>query len=495
MRQRLMESFDDIYILDLHGNAKKRERAPDGGKDENVFDIQQGVAIGLFVKRADSGVAPARVRHADLWGLCEAGADGGKYGWLADNDVDSTRWRELAPRAPFYLFVPRDEALAAEYEAGWRLTDIFPVNSVGIVTARDRLAIRWTPEEMRRAAVEFASLPEEEARARYDLGRDVRDWKVAWAQEDIRAHPDADAHVAPVLYRPFDARFIYYTGRTRGFISMPRRGVMRHMRAGPNLALCVGRAGQVVGPDAWDVAFVSRNIVDHNLFRRGGNCLFPLYVYPADGGDCAATGRAANLTPGFAAAAGEALGLDFVTGGAGDLTAAFGPEDIFHYIYAALYSPEYRRRYADFLKSDFPRVPLSRDRELFAALAGLGRRLAALHLMNDDAGAPPAFPRPGSNTVERPRYAEPARGEPGRVWINADQYFEGVPPEAWNFAIGGYRPAQRWLQDRRGRALSFDDIAHYRRLCAALAETPRIMARIDRAIEAHGGWPIARHGA
>ncbi len=491
MRQRLMESFDDIYILDLHGNAKKRERAPDGGKDENVFDIQQGVAIGLFVKRADGSGAPARVRHADLWGLREAGADGGKYGWLADNDVDSTRWRELAPRAPFYLFVPRDEALAAEYEAGWRLTDIFPANSVGILTARDRLAIRWTGEETRRAAAEFASLPEEEARTRYDLGRDVDEWKVAWAQEDIRAHPDAEAHVAPILYRPFDIRYTYYTGRTRGFICRPRRGIMRHMRAGPNLALCVGRAGQVVGPDAWDVAFVSRNMVDHNLFRRGGNCLFPLYVYPADGGDCAATGRAANLTPGFAAAAGEALDLDFVTGDAGDLTATFGPEDIFHYIYAVLYSLEYRRRYADFLKSDFPRVPLSGNRELFAALAGLGRRLAALHLMNDDAGAPPAFPRPGSNTVERPRYAEPACGEPGRVWINADQYFEGVSPEAWNFAVGGYRPAQKWLQDRKGRALSFDDIAHYRRLCAALAETPRVMARIDRAIEAHGGWPIA----
>ena len=194
MRQRPMESFDDIYILDLHENAKKREHAPDGGKDENVFDIQQGVAIGLYVKRADGRSAPVRVRHADLWGLRDMGEDGGKYGWLAGHDVESTRWRESAPRAPLYLFVPRDETLAAEYEAGWRLTDIFPANSVGIVTARDRLAIRWTGEEMQRTAAEFAGFPEEEARIRYDLGRDVHDWKVAWAQEDIRAHRDAPHH-------------------------------------------------------------------------------------------------------------------------------------------------------------------------------------------------------------------------------------------------------------------------------------------------------------
>ncbi len=493
MRQRLMESFDDIYILDLHGNAKKRERAPDGGKDENVFDIQQGVAIGLFVKRADGGGAPARVRHADLWGMREAGADGGKYGWLADNDVDSTRWRELAPRAPFYLFVPRDEALAAEYEAGWRLTDIFPVNSVGIVTARDRLAIRWTPEEMRRAAAEFASLPEEEARTRYDLGRDVDEWKVAWAQEDIHAHPDADAHVAPILYRPFDIRYAYYTGRTRGFMSRPRRAVMGHMRAGPNLALLSCRQQSQAGAE-WALCGVTRSIAEScalsNKTREIGS-LFPLYVYPCGPENALERGREPNLSPEFVEAARAAFEPELFSEGAGDPAAAAGPEDIFHYIYAVLHSPEYRRRYADFLKSDFPRIPLSGKRELFAALAGLGRRLAALHLMNDDAGAPPAFPRPGSDTVERPRYAEPACDEPGRVWINADQYFEGVSPEAWNFAVGSYRPARKWLQDRKGRALSFDDIAHYRRLCAALAETPRIMARIDRAIDAHGGWPIA----
>ena len=487
MRRSLMESFDEIYVLDLHGNAKKRERAPDGGADENVFDIQQGVAIGLFVKRAGSGGGPARALHADLWGAREAGRGGGKYGWLAANDVGTTEWTELAPRAPLYLFAPRDEALRAEYEAGWSLPDIFPVNSVGVVTARDRLAVQWSEDDMRRVAADFASLSEDDARSRYDLGRDTRDWKVSWAQADVRAHPDAPA---PVLYRPFDTRFTWFTGRSRGFVCKPRAAVMRHMVGGANIGLCVGRAGQATGPDEWDVAFVSRTPTDLNLFRRGGNCLFPLYVRSSGEDGCLGDGREPNLAPEFVAAARAALGAPFLPEDGG-LESGFGPEDLLHYIYAVLHSPEYRRRYAGFLKSDFPRVPLAGDRALFAELAGLGRALAALHLMEAEAPEPPAFPAAGSNRVDKVRYAPPDGGAPGRVWINADQFFAGVAPETWAFAIGGYRPAEKWLRDRRRRRLSYDDIAQYRRICAALAETPRVMARIDAAIAAAGGWPLA----
>ena len=178
--------------------------------------------------------------------------------------------------------------------------------------------------------------------------------------------------------------------------------------------------------------------------------------------------------------------------GTGDLTATFGPEDVFHYIYAVLHSPEYRRRYAAFLKSDFPRVPLTSDRTLFAALASLGQRLATLHLMEAQGTDLPTFPRTGGNRVDKVRYAPPSsRTESGCVWINRDQYFEGVESEIWAFAIGGYRPAEKWLKDRKNRVLSFDDVAHYCNICAVLAETPRIMTRIDEAIGVHGGWPIA----
>ena len=488
MRRSLMDAFDEIYLLDLHGNAKKKERAPDGGKDENVFDIQQGVAVSLFVKRKDAGDAPAWVFHADLWGAREAGSDGGKYGWLAANDVETTTWAELAPKPPLFLFVPRDEERAEEYEAGRKLADIFPVNSVGIVTARDRLAIQWTADDMRRVAEDFASRETEDARAFYQLGKDVRDWKVTDAQQDILAHPEAGVRPVPILYRPFDVRFTCWTGRSRGFICRPRPEVMRHMLAGRNLGLISCRQQSQAGVE-WGYCGITRLIMESSAISnktREINNLFPLYVYA----EKAPKARAPNIAREFIGAAESALGLDFVSDGAGDLEATFGPEDVFHYVYATLHSPEYRRRYADFLKSDFPRVPLTGDRTLFASLAALGGRLAALHLMEEEGEDAPAFPCPGDNRVEKVRYVPPSADAPGRARINDAQYFEGVSPETWAFAVGGYRPAEKWLKDRKNRVLSFEDVQRYRRICAALAETPRVMARIDEAIAARGGWPL-----
>ena len=460
MRQSLMGTFDDIYLLDLHGNSKKKERAPDGGNDENVFDIQQGVAIGLFVKRANGVGGPARVLHADLWGEREAGPHGGKYGWLAANDVESTRWEELTPKSPRYLFIPRDETLAEEYESGWGMTKVFPINSVGIVTGQDRVAIRWSDNEMIQVTREL--MP--------SLGEDM--------DEEL---------VTPILYRPFDIRYTYNSDRV---ITRRRHGVMRHMLDGPNVGLCIGRAGQVIGSKTWDVCFVSESPPDFNLFRRGGNCLLPLYTYPTEEQERLGLEREPNLDQGFVEAVGSSLGLDFEPDGPGNLRESFRPEDVFHYIYAVLHSPEYRRRYADFLKSDFPRVPLIGDLSLFAALVELGERLSSLHLMESAGDDTPAFLVQGDNRVDKVRYAPPLDGTSGRVFINASQYFDGVTPETWEFTIGGYRPAEKWLKDRRRRTLGYEDVVHYRRICAALAETPRLMARVDDAIESHGGWPI-----
>ena len=484
MRQSLMTTFDEIHLLDLHGNARKKECAPDGGPDQNVFDIRQGVAIGLFVKQRD-GSGPARVFHADLWGPREG--DGGKYGQLDGNDVETTAWTELTPRSPDYLFVPRDEALADEYRAGWKLTDILPVNSTGIVTARDKLAIQWTEEEMRRVAERFTSMGVEEAREAFRLGKDSLDWHVADAQQDIRDHWD-ESPIVPILYRPFDMRATYYTGRSGGIMVGPRPNVMPHMLGGSNLGLSTSRGTEVVG--SWEHIFVSKSLTQHHtVSMKEVNYLFPLYVYPITGDG---TERTPNLAPEFTDAVAEATGLAFTPDGASDLSASFGPEDVFHWCYAVLHSPEYRRRYADFLKADFPRVPLPANGALFAELAALGARLAALHLLEADgeAGDAPRFDVVGGNRVDRVRYTEPAAGAGGRVWINKTQYFEGVAPETWAFTIGGYRPAEKWLKDRKGRPLDYNGIERYQRICAALAETPRLMARIDGAIAAHGGWPI-----
>ena len=460
MRQSLIETFDEIYLLDLHGNSKKKESAPDGGNDENVFDIQQGVAIGLFVKRANGDGGPARVLHSDLWGERETGPDGGKYGWLAANDVESTRWGELTPKSPRYLFIPRDETLAEEYEAGWGMTEVFPINSVGIVTGQDKVAIRWSDNEMTQVTRELMS----------SLGEEM--------DEEL---------VTPILYRPFDIRYTYNSDHV---ITRRRHGVMRHMLAGPNVGLIATR--QVSVDSGYSHVLASRFLVDNRCVysSRGIMFLMPLHTYPTEEQERLGLERQPNLDNGFVEAIGSSLGLDFKPHGSGDLKKSFGPEDVLHYIYALLHSPEYRRRYADFLKSDFPRVPLTGECELFAVLVGLGGRLVSLHLMESEAEGAPGFPEVGDNRVDNVRWVAPGCDSEGRVFINSSQYFDGVTPDVWRFSIGGYRPAEKWLKDRRHRTLSYDDITHYGRMCAVLAETPRVMARIDEAIDQHGGWPL-----
>ena len=489
MRRSLMETFDEIYLLDLHGNSKKRERAPDGGREENVFDIQQGVAIGLFVKHANTGDDPARVFHADLWGEREANDSGGKYGWLAANDIGSTDWAELSPRPPLHLFVPRDEALMEEYEEAWSIPAIFSPNgdpAPGIVTTHDQFAISWTPEEATEKVERLlATQSEEEARGLWRLCKQDQ-WQYGRAMREL-SDGSWRERVEPILYRPFDTRTTVFD---RNVAVHRRERVMRHMQAGPNLGLSTTRSTEIA--EGWEHAFVSRALIQHHTVSlKEVNYLFPLYLYPVETPTDVGAIREANLDVDLVERLQVTLGLDFVGDGAGDLSATFGPEDVFHYIYAILHSPEYRRRYTDFLKSDFPRIPLTGDRTLFAALAGLGQRLAALHLMEAAGANRPAFPQTGSNRVDKVRYAPPSTGaEPGRVWINRDQYFEGVESGTWAFAIGGYRPAEKWLKDRKDRILSFNDIAHYRRICAALAETLGTMRHIDQTIEACGGWPI-----
>ena len=296
MRHSLMETFDEIYLLNLHGNSKKMERAPDGGRDENVFDIQQGVAIGIFVKRAGDDNGPARVFHADLWGERETGDGDGKYGWLAANDVGTTEWTELAPKPPLYLFVPRDEALIEEYEAAWSIPQIFSPNgdpAPGIVTTHDQFAISWTPEEaVDKVERLLATESEEEARKLWRLCKQDQ-WQYDRAKVELTDDSWREC-VEPVLYRPFDVRTTVFD---RNVAVHCRKRVTSHMLAGPNLGLCIGRAGQVIGSPVWDVVFSARYSTDYNLFRRGGNCLFPVYVYHSSGQQELDGERSPNIRP------------------------------------------------------------------------------------------------------------------------------------------------------------------------------------------------------
>ncbi len=476
MRRALMQSFSEIYLLNLHGNAKKKEVCPDGSRDENVFDIQQGVAIGVFVKRPGAP-GPAQVYHADLWGLRD-----GKYEALAEMELGTVPWQELQPTPPFYLFVPQAVDLLAEYERGWSVNAIFPVNSVGIVTARDHLTIRWSSAEVWETVKDFAGLPEEEAREKYRLGDDVQDWKVSLAQADLRKSGPDHKKVVPVLYRPFDVRFTYYTGHSRGFVCRPRPEVMGHMLAGENLALIATRQTR----DEWAVLATTHIMGHKSLAAFDINYLFSLYLYPQ--GIFGQGERTTNLNPKFIEVFARRLGLTFGPEGRGDLETTFGPEDIFFYAYAVFHAPAYRRRYAEFLKADFSRLPLTGSKPLFAALVVKGAELAALHLLESPAldKLITSFPVPGSQVVEKVRYEETGR----RVYINPDQYFEGVPPEVWAFQVGGYQVLHKWLKDRQGRTLSFADLHHYQKVVVALAETIRLMAEIDAVIDANGGWPF-----
>jgi len=460
MRRSLMNSFDEIYILDLHGNSLKKEKSPDGSKDENVFDIQQGVAIGIFIKNKDA--IDKKISHANLWGLRED-----KYTWLNSNTLKTTKWNDLHPKPEPYLFVLRNEELLDTYEKWTGITEIFLANNVGLFTARDRLTINWSFDETWKTVLNFSKLDIEIARKTYNLGEDVRDWKVGFAQKDLLDSGLEKKYIVPITYRPFDIRFTYYTGKSRGFHCMPRSNIMKHMLHN-NLGLCVGRAGQVVGLDKpWNIVFCSEHIEDLNLFYRGGNANFPLYLYPdtekkdlfsQKGGE-----RKPNIDPGFYKTLNETY--------AKELT----PEEIFYYIYAVLYSNTYRTMYAEFLKIDFPRVPFTKDYELFGKLSALGEKLVNLHLLKSpELDSPIAkFPIAGDNKVEKPVYKDV------RIYINKTQYFDGVEKEVWEYQVGGYQVCNKWLKDRKGRTLTLDDIRHYCKMVTALSKTIEIQTRID----------------
>ncbi len=498
MRQSLLRSFDEIYILDLHGNSKKKERSPDGSKDENVFDIQQGVAIGIFVKRQGKNDAQAAVYHADVWGPRQVYQEtsqeqqlvAGKYHWLAEHDVSNTPWTRIIPERPLYLFVPRCAHVRAEYEQGWRITHLMPVYSLGVLTKRDALAIGFTPGETLQNIRVFVDceLSDEECAAYFRIPlRDKDRWDLAKARANVR-HDVRPEAIVPILYRPFDWRYVYYDETP---VARLNRRVMQHL-AQENVAMILGRQGQATGSSTWDVLFASASLVDQNIYRRGGGTVFPLYLYKDASTDAGPSYIPhCNLSPAFIKDIVTRLNLQFVPRGRGDLQATFGPEDVFNYMYAIFHSPGYCERYAEFLASDFPRLLLTSHAGLFRELCGLGSRLVGLHLLKKSGPITTSYPVPGSNIVEKVRHVQPAGSDAyGRVYINKTQYVEGVPPEAWEFHIGGYQVCQKWLKDRKGRALSVEDIKHYQRIVAVLVETINLRARIDEVIEQYGGWPV-----
>ncbi|MEI6449414.1 MAG: type ISP restriction/modification enzyme [Actinomycetes bacterium] len=496
MRQNLLGTFDSIYVLDLHGNAKKRETAPDGSPDDNVFDIQQGVAIGVFVRRdAEAGTrgdtSSIVVQHSDLWGSRQT-----KYARLLEDDTRTTRWQEVRPSSPNYFFADKSGEHDSEYSAWPSLADAFGMHGLGFQSSRDGLVVAFAETELLQRIEAFLdpTSPDDLVRRRFFGDKKVRDylpgdtrqWSLSKARLLLRQADDWRQHVRRCLYRPFDIRSVLFDAR---MIDWPRPEVLGQMLR-PNRCLIANRQSR----EPFSV-LVWNGITERKIASvYDASSTFPLYVTAdemPDGDGGAGRRRVANTQDSAVGALAEAMNMAF-EGERGDLRGSFGADDWLEYVYAVFHSPEYRKRYDRQLRIDFPRVPLTSNRELFRELCRLGARLVTLHLMEADGLAPiTTYPVPGDNRVERVRYTEPGQGaEQGRVWISATQYFEGVPPEVWEFHVGGYQVCAKWLKDRKGRQLSYDDLTHYQYVVAALAETIVLMREIDEAIEAHGGWPL-----
>ncbi len=497
MRKSLLGTFDEMYIHDLHGNVKKKETAPDGSKDENVFDIQQGVAVCVMIKNKS---LKNRVNHADSFGSRNA-----KYKSLRESDLMSKKYEKIDPVKPFYFLKPYNTELLSEYDLFFPINTIFPINGVGMTTARDHIVIDFTDEPIIENAKTFRDSPLSDEEVCKLLKIPLKKgWNIKRARELIQEIEIIENEIKDVLYRPFDNRRIFYHD---SLVWRTVKKVMRHMLEGENIGLIARR--QMIGNNI-SYFFISNKIVSDGVIRsdnKGGESLFPLYMIKDKEEQSGQlnlseknnSSKVPNLDEKFIEDFSSRLGLEFIPEGVGDKQKTFGPEDILHYIYALFYSPTYRERYAEFLKIDFPRVPLTSDRGLFASLCALGAELTGLHLLDSvsESDIETSFPVKGTDEVAKghPKFhaagsLSPETGEAlekGRVYINKEQYFDGVDRDVWEFHVGGYQVPEKWLKDRRGRTLSYDEKMHYQKVLYSLGRTIALMKKIDETIPS---WPI-----
>lgn len=474
MRWHLLQSFDKIYIIDLHGNSKKKEVALDGSKDENVFDIQQGVSINIFVKTGKKKKGElAELYHYDLYGKRQD-----KYDFLANNSLNSVSYQKVKPTAPQYFFYPRNTVLEKEYSKGFSVTELFTINSVGIVTANDLLNISISAQEQQSKILDILEMDETKWRSKYKRTKDTRDWTYSSAKEDAAK---AGGKVSQISYRPFDIRYTCYSGNSRGLYSYPRNSIMQHFLLGDNIGLITARSNKSISiPDHF---FITKNISEAKCGERTTqSCTLPLYLYPTDKqltiDGCQS--RIPNFDMKIIDEIAKEIHLVFESEKSNS-EGVFAPIDLLDYIYAILHSPNYRDSYKEFLKVDFPRIPYPSNAKHFWKLVELGGKLRVLHLLESSEISKliTQFPIAGDNIVENVKF-EQISDDIGQVWINETQYFNNVPRIAWEFYIGGYQPAQKWLKDRKTKVLNYEDIIHYQRVIIALNRTNELMLQIDQ---------------
>jgi predicted helicase len=502
MRRALMDTYDEIYIYNLHGSIRKGETSQDNRKDENVFEnITQGVSINIFVKHLKKQPKTI-VKYCELWGKRND-----KFALLLDAKFMDTKWQTLTPKEPNLFFVKRHSGNEDEYSGYTSITEIFPHYNSGIQTKRDALTIQYEEATLNVILRDFNKLAFEEFRQKYKLPIDGRDWKIADAKKDLQQN---NPKILNILYRPFDVRKTIFTGKIKGFIAYPRTETMKHMLK-QNIGLITSRQQALAG---FRHISVTNTIIESaavSIKTKEWNYLFPLYLYP-EKFEQLVIGESVFIDsmprPNINSEIGRKIAgnIDRVYCPADEYPkegiSRLTPEEIFYYTYAILHSPIYRTRYAEQLKIDFPRLPLTSDKKLFAQLVTMGNELVNLHLLGENHfdKSKTIFDEPGKWSVKiggvKPdklpdwqvtdvRYDE----EEKRVYVNKGQYFEGVEKEVWEFMIGSYQVCETWLKYRKKaeRALSTDDLKHYMKIVVSLRETIRLMQEIDKAIPS---WPI-----
>ena len=465
MRKELMKTFDKIYILNLHGNTRKKETAPDGSKDENVFDIMQGVSINIFYRSSKKSQDECHIFYHEIYGTREE-----KYAYLNSHNINDVQWKELQPKEPYNFFITKDFSLQEEYDKGFKIDELMVSYISGVQSGRDDIYVDMNKEILGNRVKTLLS------------GNLTPDFIKKYKVVDSSSYPllkrmqssvfDA-GKIVKYYYRLFDKRFIYYD---KDLIKRSFYNVLQHTLK-DNVSFLLSK--QQSSFDFQHI-IVSDCVSDMNavsMQTREGNYVFPLYIYKENMGQeeriinfnkelYDKIARGLNYLPCY----NDNVLVDPIS----EYNGVLYPQDLFDYIYAVLHSPSYRERYKEFLKIDFPRIPYPKDWEKFRDLAELGEELRQLHLMEDlPSKTGITFPVAGSLQVDCFRWQD------NRVYINADQYFEGVPESAWNFFIGGYQPAQKWLKDRKGMTLSFEDVKHYGRIIYVLQQTERIMQEID----------------
>lgn len=474
LRRSLLKYYDELYILNLHGNARKKEETPQGAKDENVFNIMQGVSINLFVKKAQT--TKQKIHYYDVYGQRAE-----KYAFLAQNDLNSIEWLEIAPRGPFYLLIPQETSLLDEYEQGFSVQDMFQVGSTGICSQRDHVVFHKDKENLLKLLKDFSTLEPSELRRKYNIKKDGRDWRLEYAIRDVRANADnLEKYIILCQYRPFDFYYTYYTGKSKSFIAYPRSEVFKHMLPPPtnpktpnqthkNVALITSR--RFCQSQKSGVGFVSNKISDLRTWTcpgmEGGDYVNPLYHNP---------NYTENFTPEF---------RSFIDK---HYNHHFEPLEVLGYIYALLYSPNYRKRYEEFLKADYPKILFTNNKDLFRALSLLGIELIGLHVLNKES-LNYSFEKLKDATIgescydfrkeaheRNPIIKKPSHNEPEkRLYINHSAYFRGVSQEIYDYRIGGYSVLDKYLKSHKNESCNLDHVSNIIKVIARTIEIQKTL--------------------